>query len=341
MTHYEKTERPTFSGLKSQKGYFYHQSGDYGITLDDGKSVVPINRSYSPFVNGGRSSKFEAELYRKDLVVHERAEEKVLVDEELLVDIYGKPLLFIDSKSIAAEFNPANIDDDRVSPQARKLITETRDLLLRAGFAFDYQLGVFGSHRVGLNGVDSDMDLIAWVSPEFRRAFLDEITHQWEAKGYKTSSELVRNDEDALRYAKRFGVSISAGYYLAEKRTRFMTPEGVSVSLQVLCPEVESETVRGILSGIEGEWEQEDFLGNIEIIDSNMSFNFPKIWQVSNGGLMMPVISFSWMHQGMGCDGGIYGSKYQLKASLVHSEGGDFFYLRDTGHYILPSKLLR
>lgn len=341
MTNYEKTERPTFSGLKSQRGYFYHQSGDYGITLNDGRSALPINRSYSPFINGGRSSEFETELYRKDLVVHERAEGKMLVDEELLVDIYGKSLLFIDGKSIIDEFDPASIDGERVSPQARKLITETRDLLLKAGFVFEYKLGVFGSHRVGLSGVDSDMDLIAWVHPEFRSAFLSEVSHQWEAKGYKTSNELVRNDEDALRYAKRFGISISAGYYLAEKRTRFVTPEGVSISLQVLSPEIESEIVRKILSGVEGEWEQEDFTGDVEVVDPNMSFNFPKVWQVSTRGVVMPVISFSWMHQGMGCDGGIYGDKYLLKASLVHSESGDFFYLRDAGHYILPSKLLR
>lgn len=341
MTYYEKTERPTFSGLKSERGYFYHQSGDYSITLNDGRSALPINRSYSPFVNGGRSSKFEGELYRKDLVVHERAEGKALVDEELLIDIYGKPLLFIDDKNISAEYNPANIDDERVSPQARKLITEARDLLLKAGFDFEYQLGVFGSHRVSLSGVDSDMDLIAWVRPEFRNIFLSEVSRQWEAKGYQASSELVRNDEDALRYAKRFGISISAGYYLAEKRTRFVTPEGVSVSLQVLCPEVDSETVRKILSGIEGEWDQEDFVGDVEVVDPNMAFNFPKVWHVSTGGIVVPVISFSWMHQGMGCDGGIYGDKYQLKGSLVHAEAEDFLYLRGAEHYILPSKLLR
>jgi len=341
MTYYEKTERPTFSGLKSERGYFYHQSGDYSISLDDGKSVVPVNRSYSPFINGGRSSKFEPELYRKDLVVHERAEEKPLVDEELLVDIYGKPLLFIDGKSIVREFNPVNLDDERVSLQAKRLITEMRNMLLKAGIDFEYRLGIFGSHRVGLSGVDSDMDLIAWVHSEFRGIFLDEITKLWCSRGYTASSELARNDEDALRYAKRFGVPISAGYYLAEKRTRFITSEGVSVSLQVLCPEVESEIVREIFSGLEDEWEQEDFVGDIEIINSGMSFNFPKIWQVVRGGLVTPVISFSWMHQGMGCDSGIYGSKYLLKASLVHSEGGDFFYLRDSGHYILPSKLLR
>lgn len=341
MTHYEKTERPTFSGLKSQRGYFYHQSGDYGITLNDGGLAVPINRSYSPFINGGRSSKFENELYRKDLVVHERAEGKTLVDEELLIDIYGKPLLFISDKSIVAEFNPANTDDERVSPQARKLITETKNLLLKAGLDFEYQLGVFGSHRVGLSGVDSDMDLIAWVRPEFRNAFLNEVCHQWAARGYQTSNELERNDEDALRYAKRFGIPISAGYYLAEKRTRFITPEGVSISLQVLCPEIESEVARGIVSDIESEWDQEDFVGDVEIVDPNLAFNFPKVWQVSTRGVVVPVISFSWMHQGMGCDSGIYGNRYLMRASLIHSDAGDFFYLRDAGHYILPSKLMR
>lgn len=341
MTRYETAVSPTLSGLKTERGYFYHQKGDYGLVLKSGVSAIPVNRSYSPFVNGDRRSDYDEKLYRKDVVIHEHAEQKTLIDEELLVDIYGKPLLFLDSKSIVDNFSPVNLDDRRVSPQAEKVVTEAKNILHRLGLSFDYKLGIFGSHRVGLGGVDSDIDLIAWVQPEFRSVFLDEVKHHWKMVGYTSSNELDRNDEDALRYAKRFGVSILAGYYLADKRTRFVTPEGVSISLQVLCLETESEVVRGILSGIESEWDHEDFVGNVEILDSSMSFNFPRVWQVSRAGVIIPVISFSWMHQGMGCDDGIYGDGYQLRASLIHGEIGDFFYLRDAGHYILPSKLLR
>lgn len=329
---------PEFSSFK-YRGVFYHQTGSYNLNLD-GKYLVPVNRSYSPISSGNRQNSVDNSCYKKDVLIHERAGGSAFLfpNEEMLIDVYRQKLLYLVPLNEIVWLDARQIDE-RVSPQAKKLLGETEEMFDRHHFSIPHQLGVFGSHRVGLNKIDSDLDVITWVCLDDRDYFVKTIINFWREMDYRTAEEAGKSDEVAFRYARRFGLPDRVGYYLANKRLRFLTPEGISVSLQCLTNIDEHRVIARFLEGIRDPWNEEEVNLECRVTMGEAAYNFPKTWRVEVKGQPFSVISFSWMHQGMGDDFRDY-ENYVLKAAKITNNKGTFFYLRDNSHYLIPKGLL-
>jgi len=339
MIEYENINYSELSVARITDGRIYHLMGSY--CLKDGNRVVfPVNRSYCSDVSGDRLSG-EVGICRKDKLIHEKVNPNApLKDAELLVEIYNKPLLFVENTSGITWYS-LNCDSNQViSPVSMEMVDKIREGLLRAGFAYDYRIGVYGSHQVGLNGVDSDIDLIAWVDCELRSEFLRGISEIFHQVGCRSSEEIGKDAEYAVRYANRLKVPLSAGFYLASKRIRWINPNGVSFSLQCLNLHYNHEFARRFIEGINEPWKSKEITCLCRVVSADNSYNFPKIWQLEIDGHQLRAISFSWTHQGMGDDDGEFRGEYLFKGAKITCQYGEFLFLRGEDHYLLPQKLL-
>jgi len=334
---YRQSLQPEFSVLKVSTGNFYHQMGNYYL-LRERKRLTPVNRSYVIDVNGNRRCEWETKAYHKNPLIHERVTKKnQLINPETLVNIYGKPYLYI-ADNDCVWFSSTEIGDKRISAYAREILDESREGLER--LSVSYMIGIYGSHRIGLNSIGSDIDLALWTVWENRGDVIKTVTESLRNREFLTSGEQGKDIEYAARYAKRFGVSNLAGWYLAKKRIRFIDSHGLSVSLQCLNTELNNEQISSFFRSIDEEWVAEEIDTQCEVVSSKTSYNFPKVWNLQIGGDILSAVSLSWMHQGMGDDNGEFGNRYRLRASLVHTEEGEFIYLRDHSHFIIPANLL-
>lgn len=340
MIEYKETNLPELSAIRAPNCTFYHLKGAYQLD-EEGKILLPVNRSYTPDANGDREYKQANLRYRKNKLIHEEAKwGSALEDNELLVDVYGKPLLFLQDNGGLMWYSSHYEDNPAASSASRKLADKVKDGLLNSGFTDKYTLGVYGSHEMSLNGVDSDLDLIAWVKWDDKEEFVACVASVLKRSGYCSSKETGKDAEYAARYAKRFNIPILAGWYLASKRMRWTSSDGVSTSLQCLNSGYDHIVSRRFLKGVNELKESEEVVCDCEVVSASSTYNFPKVWQVEVGGKICDVISFSWAHQGMGDDNGCFGNRYLFKGLRITNNHGQFLYLRGEDHYLLPKDLL-
>ncbi|MBN1169163.1 hypothetical protein JXA63_04710 [Candidatus Woesebacteria bacterium] len=339
MIEYEKAGCPEFTTLRAANGNYYHQMGNYRLYLGE-TQLLPVNRSYVADRNGDRNCRYESGSYRKDPLIHERVDNSFsIVSPEQLVQVYGKPYLYLVDNQNVHFLSSSSYQDERVSIHAKDVLDITQSALGQEGL--EYKLGIFGSHRVGLEGVDSDIDLVMWTDFASREILIDLVSKGLHQYGYLSSGEQGKDVKYAAKYSRRFDVSDLAGWYLAKKRNRFVDPQGVSVSLQCLNTDYDYNVVGNFFEVANSDWSQEEVDMECEIIDSQASYNFPKYWYLDIGAERIPAVSLSWMHQGMGDDSGEqFGRRYRLRAAMLRTEKGKIAYLRDSNHYIIPQSLL-
>lgn len=339
MIEYQIASHLEFSALKNPMGNFYHQMGNYEL-LYDGCLYIPINRSYVPIHDGDRRNGVDPHSYKKSVLIHEKTPDTAnLIQDEKLIDLYRKPLLFLNQGEIEAWYPPTDLEDPRLSPHVTQTIDMIREGLLRLGFDGDYQIGVYGSHRVGLHGVDSDMDLVGWTDAESRELFTNQVLEVLRQNKFQSTKDSGRDEEYAARYAQRFQISRNGGRYLAERRNRLVSPDGIPASWQCLTNETDHQTVKGFWEGIGSEWRTEEVDLHCRVGSTKMAYNYPKVWSLQVDGQDIKALSFSWMHQGMADDHHQYGDIYRFKGAKVENESGTYLYLRDNTHYLLPQSL--
>jgi len=337
MVEYEKANYPEFSIIRTPRGNYYHQMGNYTLTLGEAR-LIPVNRSYIVDRNGDRNCIHESGRYKKQALIHERVDRSsFIINPETLVEIYGKPYLYLVDNQHTF-FSSSDHNSKRISAYAREVLELTRSALDQDNLA--YTLGIFGSHRVGLGGIDSDVDLVMWLDSDLRETAINLVGRELKKHGYLSSEKQGKDVEYAARYARRFGVSNLAGWYLAKKRNRFVDSRGISVSIQ--CPSIEFDhrVISEFFEGMNQEWEHTEVTLDCEVVNAEASYNFPKYWYLDTGNESIPAVSFSWMHQGMGDDGERYGGRYRLRAILLRTGVGKIAYLRDSSHFIIPRSLL-
>ncbi|GIW59213.1 MAG: hypothetical protein KatS3mg087_0279 [Patescibacteria group bacterium] len=340
MIEYRETVLPELSAAQVPNGTIYHLKGAYQLH-EGSRIIVPVNRSYAPDINGDRELKKAQLRYRKNKLIHEDAKQDSAIEEgELLVDVYGKPLLFLQNNGGLMWYSSHYEENSAVSSASRKLADTIKEGLLHSGFSNEYRLGVYGSHQPSLNGVDSDLDLIAWVKWDIKDEFTARVAAILQQGGYRSSKETGKDAEYAARYSKRLNIPVLAGWYLAHKRMRWMSQNGVSTSLQCLNAEYDHTAAKQFLKGVNELWEGEEVSYECNVLAASSSYNFPKVWKVEADGRIFDVISFSWTHQGMGDDNGRFGSRYIFQGSKVTNNYGEFLYLRGEDHYLLPKDLL-
>ncbi len=340
MIEYEVSSHPELSAIRNLSGDIYHFKGLYRLITSIG-AVLPVNRSYSPDAQGNRGNIHFPSLYRRNRLIHEEAAFSSQIQvNELLMNIYHKPLLFLQDNPELTWYSSHFESNDFLSSGSDKLATNIKNNMLRSGFNHEYQLGVFGSNQPGLNSVDSDMDLIAWVSILNKSEFLDKIHKTFREMGYKTTKETGKDVEYAAHYSRKFQIPIQAGCYLADKRMRWISSEGVPTSLQCINSDYNHTPAKKFLQGIDKDWESSDIVSECRVISADDSYNFPKVWKLALGHNIIDAISFSWSHQGMGDDGAKFGHRYLFKGAKITGDHDDFLYLRDSNDYLLPMNLL-
>lgn len=340
MTEYEISPFPEFSAIKSPNGNIYHLKGAYRLHTQQG-SILPVNRSYSLDENGNRVSGIDRKIYRRNRLIHEDVSRNSFVEiGELLIDVYNKPLLFLQDNQEYVWYSTYYESNTAISSASKRLANGIKEKLLKADFAGDYNLGVYGSHQAGLNSVDSDLDLIAWVKPTQKTDFLDLVNETFISSGYVTTKETGKDAEYAVHYSRKFNIPVLAGRYLANKRMRWISPEGVSTSLQCLNIDHNDTPIRDFLSGMHQDWKIEEVVSECQVLSAADCYNFPKTWDLVMGDKHLNAISFSWAHQGMGDDNHVFGDTYLFRGTKVTVNHGDFLFMQNNDHYLIPIDLL-
>ena len=339
MVECQPTTYPEFSAIRATTGGIYHLKGVYQLQ-EDKRVLIPVNRSYSLDIDGARhNGLINIRHYRKDMLIHEQATVRDLKQtSELLFDVYGKPLLFLRSGGevwYSSEYEINGV----VSQDSRNIADRIKECLLKAGFSHSYRIGIFGSHQVGLNGVDSDVDLICWIKWDFREEFVRLVRESLKNANYQSTKETGKDAEYAMRYSKRLGVSLLGGWYLADKRMRWTRTDGVSISLQCLNSVLDQRVHKLFFDGLNDLWNSQEVILPCKVVSAEGSYNFPKTWKLDVNGRLIDAISFSWTHQGMGDDKEQFGD-YLVKCDLVRTRNGEYLYLKKDNHYILPKSLL-
>ncbi len=348
MIEYVPAADPEFTAHEDSRGTIYHQRGEYALSSEEAV-LLPVNRSYRPLEPDSTLTKNRLTAYQRDRLIHDTIPEPVdLIGKERLVQILGKSLLFLEidnANELVNSYSSKAEHNNQASDESKRILEIIVNGLDKQGVQIE--LGVHGSHAVGLNGVDSDLDLIAWSNRGAREDSIDVINDTLCSSGYTDANTTRKFDEYAMRIANLTGLPLVAGAYLANQRHRWMSPNGVSTSLQCLHADYDHETAQNILNvalscAHENTGVVEDI--PVEIIGQSEPFNYPRLWTVLANHKQSRLISFNMVHQSMGSDGrnaNNSGGQYLLKASrLTLENGGDIYLMKDNSHYLLPAEVL-
>lgn len=364
MDFVEGSPTDSFESLRSNSGGVFQRMGYYRLDIE-GSWLMPVNFNYRRCENGNRCNPRRTnDHYEKVGLNHESAGKNVrfasLVTGELqsastLFSIFGKEYLYLQGGQVTEEipasesdrFTRLNAywDSSERSAIASNLVESIQESLARQGIinASDIQLGVFGSHQMGLNGVDSDMDLVAMHSQQLRSQSIIALDAALNSLGFINSAESGRNLEHAQRYAARLGLGINAGLYLAERRRRYSLNNQLDLSIQILPDIPYPAWLEGLISAASGMWDATEIKSTCQVVNAAGAYNFPRFWEVKLGQETLPVISFSWFHQGMGTDDHFTVQppleSCMLYGQRVETNSGNFILLQEQNHYLLPSRI--
>lgn len=348
MIEYAPAANPEFTAHEDDHGTIYHQRGEYVLNSEE-SVLIPVNRSYRPLEPGSALTKNPLTAYQRDKLIHDTIPEPVdLIGRERLVQILGKSLLFLEidnASELVNRYTSKAEHNNQASDESKRVLEIIVNGLDKRGVKIE--LGAHGSHAVGLNGVDSDLDLIAWSNRDAREDSIEAINDTLCATGYTDANTTRKFDEYATRIANLTGLPLVAGVYLAKQRHRWMSPNGVSTSLQCLHSDYDHDTAQSILNAsLNGTHVSTGVVEDIpvEIIGQSEPFNYPRLWTVSANRQQSRLISFNMVHQSMGSDGrsaNNLSGEYLLKASRLTLDNGDDVYLmKDNSHYLLPAEVL-
>lgn len=344
---YVEAKRPGFSAVATIDGAIYHQRGEYEITTDTGV-LIPANRSYRQLEGTDPNHIHSHQLSRDnftnhDRIINDRVDNPIsLKDDERIISLYGKRLFCLDTsrERICREFSP----DPEMNPYASRDSTELVDYLKEATADCEAitTIGVYGSHQMSIHKNDSDIDLIAWASRDKRQEAIAAIAEALESKGYipaHNQPELIA--KYATRYAGRMNISIEAGYILAAERQRWISPEGISTSLQCFHSDYNHSWAKAVVDdGVEEvEVKEKVRIDNVRVVSDPEPYNFPRLWSVSiNDGEPVNALSIDWAHQGMASD---KNDIYTMQASKVTTAlGHTAFILSVESDFILPTRMV-
>lgn len=314
-------ERP-LTILKPSNGHYYHRKDQFSYT-DGISTFIPVNRNYVECQNGERCS-FEGKNYDKNPIIFDCVKRDTpLYPHELRVNIHGMLGLFLDDPDYR-RFDPTEWDDSITSLAASRILEGLR--------VPDCEIGVFGSHRLGLIGKKSDIDLIGYT--DNRQEVLPQLVEQLEWLGIREIRGDGKELQHARKYADRHNVNFEAGLYLAQQRQRFVTSEGLPVSLQLMPHTYDTSRWDLLLNSHQAEGETRNVKQRVNVIKSN-SFGLPKTWEVETEEGQLPILGLRWSQQGMGEE-----QDCEFNGTRVDTFKGSFLYLRETDSYLLPNRVL-
>lgn len=271
-------------------------------------------------------------------VIHDEVGELQPLKGEHVIEIYGKKLLFLDalhSKQQVTIDNPTHQSDDT------SRLLETMYSGVSALGMHDAKLGIFGSRHLGLDTKTSDIDLAIEAQNEQRSELYWHMNKTLTKLGYVAIANIHELQSNyARRYADRFDMPLAVGQYTANKRMRWMAPDGVSTSLQI----TNSNYDHGSASKVVGMGFESDVINepvhieNLTITGTPEPYNFPRLWTAySEREGDFSILSFDWTHQGMG---DCIGENYTLRASShADTAGGKVIVLSSNTDYIIPRDL--
>lgn len=340
---YQVASRRDFDAVRTLDETIYHQRGGYEL-LEGDDVLIPANRSYRPIDDQSRGTNMIRDNYTNhDRVINDSVDDyTALRQNERIVRIYGKQLLFLVSHQVnmLEEFSTNIERNPHMSMEATLLLKEVVASLSDVGG--DIDIGIYGSHQMGLNRYDSDLDVIAWARKENRKEEVDAICEFLRGEGYTPISEF----DDAMkkyakRYAKRTGLSEDVGALLASQRMRWISPEGVSTSLQCMHSDYDHEWAATVVNaGADGDYEilPESLYSGVEVAGGSESYNFPRLWNVFVDGKEADAFSFDWAHQNMGTDAN---EKYTMRArKIINKLGKTVYFLSGPSDYLLPTSIV-
>lgn len=346
-TTYAVSPLPEFSAIQLEDGTIYHQRGQY--RLDGDELLIPVNRSYRPVEPAGVSRQLQPEDFTYDRLINDTVpEDAELYLRERRLRIFGKTLLAValdDSAEEPKAFSSSFAENKCLSSGARQVLCELSELLDAKNHGIT--LGLHGSHAVGLNGVDSDMDLVAWTPRDERAETLRSINEALLSLGYVPANDTKKFDEYSVRIANLTGLSDKIGAFLASQRNRWISPNSTGTSLQLIHADYNHDLARSLLEpavNMDSEYVERVDNMPVSIAPGAEPFNYPRLWKIDYDGEEADVISFNMVHQGMGTDGRtadfnaekfvLSGDKYKLQ------DGRTVFCLKENGDYILPASLI-
>lgn len=345
---YKEAQRRDFDAVATTDGVIYHQRGGYEV-IDGNDIFIPVNRSYRPVEGSDFDINRNGWLSRDNYTNHDRIISDSVDDEaqlrrnEHILSVYGKRsfCLNINESNVCREFSTDSTHNSQLSKESTQLVGRLRETMNDSEILSD--IGVYGSHQMGINKDESDLDLVAWSSRETRQDTVTHIGHALEKMGYipvHDRPELLT--KYALRYAKRMGLSIEGGYALAAERLRWISPEGVSTSLQCLHSDYDHSWAGEVFNGGLGDIEtSEDVrMNSVRVFEKAEPYNFPRLWKISvDDSEIADAISLDWAHQGMGAD---EADVYCMQARKVTTSLGRTAYiLTAQSDFILPERMVR
>jgi hypothetical protein len=319
--------------IRHFSGVLYHLAGNYSLTIND-KEYFPVNRSYVPDTCGDR--RCDCGIFSKSKVIHDQIDINTgLLSGEKLINIFGSNYLYLQvDKCDFCDSRKPNISNDVIF---NKVFKGIKTAIFKNKIDMSVDIGVSGSYLAGLNNILSDIDLITWVDWDCKSQVSSVIEGTLVNFGFKPVSKTPANNKYIDRYSDRFKISKSAGSYLADKRFRWVDPNGKSVSLQLFNKKYNYSKLGKFFNMLGENYKEEEVSLTCKTIESSLSYNMPKIWVVEVDGSPYDVFSLSWMHQGMGEEND--GSEKNIKAKKITFDKQVFFVLSGTEHYILPKNL--
>lgn len=343
---YREASRSDFNAVATTDGLIYHQRGGYEIIDNDGDTLIPANRSYRQLEIEESNRRNNRPISRDNYTNHDRIindsvdNDIKLRKDERLIKIFGKAMFCLDisHENIWQEFSTGPNNNTLLSKDSSLLLACMEQHLERSGL--DVKLGVYGSHQVGLNKSDSDLDLIASVPRDTRSEAASVISDIFRTMEYLPVHESAeRLGQYATRYSERMGLPMDAGYELARQRMRWISPDSVSTSLQLIHSDYDHNWARNVVdTGLhEIEATSRETVRQVEVLPDMESYNFPRLWKAVVRGKETDVISFDWAHQGMGTD---THEAFTMRARRVTTAMGKSAYiLHRQSDFILPTRL--
>lgn len=342
------------AALELDSGGIYHQltPGEVNLRGDNqssGISLAAVNRSYSPNSTGNRlfvGITRQPQKFAKDKLIHENVPSAATITaDEYVLNLAGRDFLYLNAAKVVSTYSSL-AEHSRRSDIAQGLLASLNENLEAS--SKDYSLGVYGSHQLGLNSVDSDLDLVAAITEDSRTEFLQQLAASLANLGFRNTNSGDKLWEYAQRYSRRLSVPLAAGAYLARKRHRWSNSQGLDLSLQLLNSNAWPGPLENFWNIWNEPWKTEAVETKVQVIDSRGAYNFPRSWLLTLSGKTIPAISFCWAHQGMGTsavahatDSANSSEEFTFKGVLIRSSNGrEFAFLRDPQHFLLPSNLL-
>jgi len=343
---YETAGIKDFSSILAESGTIYHLRGDY-LFKDGDIEYLPVNRSYSPVYTADKLQTNPDAPYAKDRVLHDDITlDTKTIGHEHLMTILGKQFLFLTvcHNNYNVLFDPLLSENSHISAEAKRVGDVLSKSLLRK--KVNASIGVLGSHQTGMNGPESDLDLVIWTPRYERGDTIRAIRETFTDLGYTNPNETNRLGEFATRIANLGKLTIKTGEYLASQRLRWISPQGVHTSVQCFHSDYDHNATKKTLDAIlMGSFE---YLGQVEdqiisIADTSDPYNFPRRWDIDASGSPATALGFDWVHQGMGVRSTLSKSKeglFKIRAARLRDENAkDIFALVNPGDYIVPIEI--